>query len=319
MILWIILIIPCFIAVVLLFSVIRCSIESAVHSDRTSFALRTYWVHPLFFEIRFSSEGNVWGVVIFGLLRIPKKTEIVTEERETSNLAEGKAEGIQQAGDEIITPETERDFSGKSARSTPLGFTENGQEERAFFEQEMPRRDRDIHKRDDFRREDASEKEDERTKVKDIDDKCEKPSQKGFFQKIRENRVLFVLRQERWREKILSWFGRIIRSLLGIIKFENCAVHLRAGGEDHAVTGMIHGCVAGIKHALLMKRGEGMFIEFEPLFNSGLVFEFRGSLRIRTSIARLIYPAAVALVTFPYISSFILWMRVRKMGKKKEK
>lgn len=132
--------------------------------------------------------------------------------------------------------------------------------------------------------------------------------------------VEFSLNQRKIATKAMKWIGRVVGKLLRVVKMNRLSLSLRAGFEDPAFTGSLHGFYMGIIHGLDISDYKNIKLDFEPLFNDEDIIEFEGSISIRTSLAQLLWPVTVALVTFPYLSAFILWLRIRKLRKRmKEK
>ena len=125
--------------------------------------------------------------------------------------------------------------------------------------------------------------------------------------------IQFSLNQRRIAKKTMVWLARVMGKLLRVVKIEQLTIQIKAGFEDPAFTGSLHGFYTGIIHGLEINEHKHITLDFEPIFNNSDIFEFEGAVSIKTSAARLLWPALVALFTFPYISAFILWRRIKKM------
>lgn len=130
--------------------------------------------------------------------------------------------------------------------------------------------------------------------------------------------IQFSLNQRKIARKAMKWLGRVIGKLLKVVRMDLVSLYLRAGFDDPAFTGSLHGFYTGIIHGLDINQYKHIKLDFEPLFNDEDIIEFEGSISIRTSLARLLWPVVVALFTFPYISALILWLRIRKMKRRFE-
>ena len=130
--------------------------------------------------------------------------------------------------------------------------------------------------------------------------------------------VQFSLDQRKIAIKAMKWLGRVIGKFLRVVKIGQLSMYLKAGFEDPAFTGSLHGFYTGIIHGIDIGQYKHIKLDFEPLFNDEDIIEFEGSLSVRTSLARLLWPVLVALLTFPYVSALILWLRIRKMKKRLE-
>lgn len=137
----------------------------------------------------------------------------------------------------------------------------------------------------------------------------------SFSSKINKWKLIiqFSLNQRRIAKKAMIWLGRVIGKLLRVVKIDQLTMQIKAGFEDPALTGSLHGFYTGIIHGLDINGHKHIKLDFEPVFNNRDIFEFEGAVSIKTSAARLLWPALVALFTFPYISALILWRRIKKM------
>lgn len=146
-------------------------------------------------------------------------------------------------------------------------------------------------------------------KPKKVEKKAEKKD--NILTRLKKNRVLFFLRSRRWREKVTGWILRVFKSLFRIIRFDSLKLQVKAGLEDPSSVGAIYGIYEAVKFGLL-DQNRKFDIRFEPVFMEDHL-ELRGETGIRSSIARLLVPFFVALFSFPYISTLILWRRSRKL------
>ena len=125
--------------------------------------------------------------------------------------------------------------------------------------------------------------------------------------------IQFSLNQRKIAKKAMIWSGRVIGKLLRVVKIDQITMQIKAGSEDPAFTGSLHGFYTGIIHGLDINGHKHIKLDFEPIFNNRDIFEFEGAVSVKTSAVRLLWPALVALFTFPYISALILWRRIKKM------
>ena len=89
-------------------------------------------------------------------------------------------------------------------------------------------------------------------------------------------------------------------------------MRIKAGFTDPAITGTLHGFFTGMYHGLDIRENRHFSIDFEPQFEEEDIFLFEGAVRIKISLAQLLKPVFIGLLTFPYISAFILWRRIKK-------
>lgn len=139
----------------------------------------------------------------------------------------------------------------------------------------------------------------------------------SFFDTIRRNRVLFFIRCRGWRQKIIRWFFRLMRSVLQILVIKRFELAIKAGIEDPVLVGKAYGIFQAICYGAGLQ-GNRYKISFEPVFMSNYL-EMRGKVGIKSSVGRLLMPAFVALFSFPYLSTLILWWRSRKLKRRPSK
>jgi hypothetical protein len=140
----------------------------------------------------------------------------------------------------------------------------------------------------------------------------ESPAEPGWLDRLKRSKALFVLRQGCWLHKALSWLLHSIKRMRTLVVFERCALACKAGGITPSLSGTIYGIVLSIQHALALNTQHRFFIRFEPLFDTESTLEIAGNIKIRTSVGRLLYPFFMAVVTLPYLATFLLWRRMRK-------
>jgi hypothetical protein len=120
-----------------------------------------------------------------------------------------------------------------------------------------------------------------------------------------------VLRRHRMASRSFRWCLRLLKLFFGLVRFDHFRLHAMAGMEDPAALGKIYGWYGAANSALFGKK-KNVDIRFEPRFQ-GAELALDGSIGLRTSIARILTPLIVALVTFPYIRVFLVWRRIRKV------
>jgi hypothetical protein len=67
----------------------------------------------------------------------------------------------------------------------------------------------------------------------------------------------------------------------------------------------------GISHALSIDKVKKRELVFEPAFNEECL-EVEALLQVKTSLLRFMIPVIIMLVTFPYLSTFIVWRASKK-------
>ena len=128
--------------------------------------------------------------------------------------------------------------------------------------------------------------------------------------------VQFSLNQRKIAKKAMIWLVRVLSKLLRVVKIDRLTMRIKAGFEDPAFTGSLHGFYTGIIHGLDINGHKHIELDYKPIFDSRDVFEFEGAVSVKTSAARLLWPILVAIFTFPYISAIILWRRIKRMRAK---
>jgi hypothetical protein len=137
---------------------------------------------------------------------------------------------------------------------------------------------------------------------------------RSFWNSLRANRVLFVLRQTDFRRAALRWAMRGIARFFGILKLDECSFRITGNLENPAVTGKVYGYIEALRHALVSRARRRLEIIFTPVFDRDIL-EVEGDVRLRTSAARLLSPMAAAACTFPYWSAFRVWRRTVRFSR----
>jgi hypothetical protein len=125
-------------------------------------------------------------------------------------------------------------------------------------------------------------------------------------------RVLVFLRESSWRAKIFRWLCSSFVRFLHIISLSRYRLRVKAGLDDPGKTGEAFGYYIALKHVLFATGNSRKEIVFEPDFTHD-VLEAEGELEIATSVARLCLPVVLAIITFPFIQTFILYRRAKRI------
>jgi hypothetical protein len=120
-----------------------------------------------------------------------------------------------------------------------------------------------------------------------------------------------VIRFHRMASRFTRWMLSLFSGMLGIIRFDLCRLHVRAGIDDPADLGKVYGWYTAVQ-SIIRRRGRRIFITFEPRFMQNTL-AFDGVIGLRTSLARILTPVTVALFTFPWLRAFFVWRRLRKL------
>lgn len=137
------------------------------------------------------------------------------------------------------------------------------------------------------------------------------PSSPNRFTWSKLKKTIAILRQGHCGRKLFRWSLRLLRLSLRIIRFDHLRLHARAGVEDPAETGRIYGYFAAL-HSTFFSNRKNMDVSLEPRFMSN-VLEVEGRVGLKTSIAGMLLPFFVAIITFPYLTVFFVWRRLKKV------
>ena len=132
--------------------------------------------------------------------------------------------------------------------------------------------------------------------------------------RLQKSVPLYFLRHKRFRTLIWHWFWRIIKSLRMMVAIERFHCTVAASLSDYALTGMVYGYTNALSNMLRRGQPSKVQIHYEPVFDGGESWAIV-DVRISTSIARLLFPLAVALFTFPYGTGGYVWYKALKNRK----
>lgn len=130
--------------------------------------------------------------------------------------------------------------------------------------------------------------------------------------RLKKNKFLFFLKEKKLVGKILKWISRITKKILIIFSFKRLHIETKAGVEDPALLGKIYGYIEAVKYGL--NSGKNFRLEFTPVFMQNYL-ECRGSVSLRSSLWRLLLPMIIAVVSFPYLSTLVVWLRYKYFNK----
>jgi hypothetical protein len=126
-------------------------------------------------------------------------------------------------------------------------------------------------------------------------------------------RLFLILNDRKNRKaavKALRWCRRTLRHCFSVVRLHRFRFHAKAGVSDPAETGKIYGYYAALAGACLSPH-RNIDVHVTPEF-SGDLFECDGSVAMRTSLTRIVLPFFSAFVTFPYITVYFMWRRLKK-------
>jgi hypothetical protein len=151
----------------------------------------------------------------------------------------------------------------------------------------------------------------ERQPAKEAEPPKEKNEKRGaWFTRWKQFRVFWD--DHRWRSKILSWLKKRLHGLFRIVSLRIVSVRLRLGLAEPDETGAAYGYILGVTNAFFNPANGKRQLFFEPVFDREC-FEMEGRVRITTSVIRLCAPLVLAILTFPYLHTYLLLRRARKV------
>ena len=132
----------------------------------------------------------------------------------------------------------------------------------------------------------------------------------NWLKRLERNRYLFFVRNAGWRSKVLNWLLRVLGTFFRLIRFDRFQLAIRAGTSDPALTGTLSGIYQAMSYGLPLKYPQ--VLTFEPVFMRNH-FECDGGIRVRTSLGRVLMPAGVAVITFPWVHTIrLVWCVYRR-------
>jgi hypothetical protein len=140
----------------------------------------------------------------------------------------------------------------------------------------------------------------------------------GFFIRLKKNRYLYMIRQRKLQKKLFRWGFRILRSLFRIIRFNHFDASIKAGIEEPALLGNVYAVYTMTRYTVNVSGGGQPILKFEPVFMKNW-FEGEGRFSVKTSVISLMWPAFIAVSSFPYMTVLWLFWKSRKLKAKRPK
>jgi hypothetical protein len=276
---------------VLLLSPVRlsCSGESAGPENR--FSLFLSWMHPSVLRCEIDPEKQLFTVIALGRYRLYSS----------------------EAGDEPYAAQSAPRTGGEARQP-------KGREEKPAIEKSTPpdQGRETLHhdsKEQKSQEREASRAKQEKTHVDKDEKQSEDKKEKGLFGFLRKPavlRVMVFLRNTRWRNKILRWLKGSVLRFFHIVSVTRFRFSLRLGLSDPGQLGIAYGYFIAAKHALTDGKNSHREIIFEPVFDREIA-EAQGAIEISSSLARLCLPFVLALVTFPFVHTLLLYLKARRI------
>jgi hypothetical protein len=282
------------IAALLLFLPIFLRIEFAVSETARSGKVRLYWGHPSVAGLTYEVGAKDFAVKIFGWHPRRSASGESAEESAAASSSIEKSPFVEDEKSPFAKDTTEAELkSAPPVEAPPQPAAPERAVPAAAVEPKRESADRKAPGR-------PPEREPE-----------PKRAQESSWKKFK--RIFTALNHRPWRKRLFRWAFRVLRSLFRLIRIDHVRLHAKAGMEDPADTGKLYGRLIGLKAGLFshVKRAD---LRLEPCF-SGPLFEVNGAIGISTSLYRLLAPFGLALTTFPYYKSWVVWRRFKAAQK----
>jgi hypothetical protein len=278
---------------ILLFSPLRLSFAGSFTEQERGFELFFSWLHPSVLRCVLDGNKRSYSIIVLGRFRLFSSEEDQIPET-ASVMGTGGTERVPHDGPVMEKP-------------APPGKGEETHDHvsKGPTEQEKPRR---KQKRESVDK-DKKEKD-------DGDSGREAGGLFGFLRRPRVRKVMVFLRDAWWRDKIIRWLKASIVRFFHIVSVTRFRLHVKLGLSDPCQVGRAYGYYIAVKNALMdtgtRARNSRKEISFEPVFNQEIA-DADGSIEISSSVARICLPVVLAVVTFPYFHTLILYFRTRRI------
>jgi hypothetical protein len=140
----------------------------------------------------------------------------------------------------------------------------------------------------------------------------EKKNVFGFMHSLPVKRARVIFSAASWRRKIFHWLIASIARFFHIVSVSRFKLYVKLGLSDPSATGQAYGFFVGAKNALAESGTVRMEILFEPVFNEE-VAEADGTIEISSSLARLCLPIVLAVATFPFLHTLMVYLRLKRI------
>lgn len=264
-------------------------------------------IHPLFAKVTYLFSIKKYEAVLFNRFHIGSLKEDVEPDSAEDTFPKEEEEVIQHRQDfEKSDVEKEQKTFGKKEPQEEKSTQYSSRPKDGPLPKYVPPKEKSKDKKPKIKKKEkkiAKEKQEEAVSKSTFRDKMSK------VKKI----IQFSLNQKRIAKKTIIWLRRVISKFFRVVTLNFLSMYVKAGFKDPAFTGVLHGFFTGIFHGLDINDYGNFKVDFEPVFENKDVFAFEGAVSIKTSLAQLLWPVIVALFTFPYISAFILWRRIKRL------
>ncbi len=268
-------------AATLLFAHATASLSFRFRPEMRSASLELSWLHRMVLRGVFDFIHWSLKMTLFGRFQV--KTGAAGRGRAGNGSADTPAGGKKTGAaidksDNVVSPSRDGDAAGGERRQRPQADPSGGQTEKAFGGRTL---------KEAIARFAAARR------------------------RLASSRALFFAMRTSWRSKILRWAGRCLLQTLHLATVHSISLRVTAGFSDPAVTGNLFGCWVGVRHALSGAGVKRMDLRFEPVFQEERL-EIDGSLSVRSSLVRFLFPLLVAAATFPYWETIMTWIAMKR-------
>lgn len=264
----------------------------------TNFSVLGYWIHPAVIRANYNYEQGSVDVLLFGRI-INKKKDNGVSVSSDDTIKSSSTLGAEIKDCEHLHQETKTVTKSESSKAK----TKSG----VAVEEENSGESGLKDKRSSAKKSVPGNK--RRSK-----DRGSQKVKLTFVERIRRNPFVFFIEKRSLRNKCYTWVKRIIKSTFRILRIELFDIRADISFEDPSVSGKIYGYVEGARHALSLY-SKKINLQYRPIFVNGQN-TIGGEVKIVTSIAKLMSPMFVAVVTFPYCTFVITWLNYRHFLKK---
>jgi hypothetical protein len=194
--------------------------------------------------------------------------------------------------------------------------TLRGDSKKTYVDKHVFRPESDTYEKKINVQEEKSEKAFDESAKRQTDEQKKPPLKKKNWretlEKLKSNKVLFFVRQGRWRNKIIAWALKSLGRFSHLFRMGGIKLHVRASLSDPATTGKVYGYWIGALHALELAKHKRIALSFDPVFE-GDCCDIDAQLALETSLARLLTPVILAVVSFPYLSTLLVWRSSKRL------
>jgi hypothetical protein len=278
------------VALVVLFVPFRFSTEFALSTDTGSGAFLAHWIHPRIFGIRYDFERNLTELTIFGWRLKTKARDADVNDKSAEQAASAKETGAVKKDPVLTKPAPVKPAPVEPARQTI---------QPAIPVAEVPPKS-------------------SASTVSDDKPGAPRQSIRSRFAQFRK-RMSFHWRrlQTSWRilqryqmaSRALRWCLRLLSLSARSVRLDHVRINVKAGLKDPADLGKIYGWYAA-GNRLLFGGRKNIMLGFEPQFMRNSL-ALNGSVGLQTSVARVLMPLVIGLLTFPWLRAFFVWRRLK--------